>query len=391
MKNIKVWLTPVLIALFFGWTGLAGVQPARAGDVVLSVSSAQGNVGDMVEVEVNLTEVTSLAGGSFNLVYDSRLVTPATNGVTSGDFINGFLFMPNPDFSVGNSKAVRVVWASSGSTSGSGQVCSISFKLLKSGTSALQFNGCQLTDKDLKTIPSSATDGSIIVNGDSTASDNGGTSSSVTGGSSSGGSSTSGSGGSGSTGGSTANPVTPPASTGASTLNDISQHWAKSYVERLVTSGVLSGYPDSTFKPDNTITRAEFARIMFLALKLPTSNTGTDFKDWTGTAAWARTGIAAAVKAGIINGYDDGTFRPDQPISRAEMAVIIMRAKNAGASSGNAVSFSDSNQIPVWALPYVQEAVQLKIITGKDNNQFKPNDQATRAEAACMLCRLLDN
>ena len=294
--------------------------------------------------------------------------------------------MPNPDYSVGSSKAVRVVWASSGSTSGSGQICSISFKLLKPGVSALQFNDCKLTSADLNAIPCSATDGSISVNGDSTSgTDNSGSSSSVTNGSSSGGSSTSG------TSGSSANPVTPAASAGTPVLNDIGQHWAKSYVERLVTSGVLSGYPDSTFKPDNTITRAEFARVIYLALKLPASDAGADFKDWTGTAAWARTGIVAAVKAGIINGYDDGTFRPDQPISRAEMAVIIMRAKNAGTSSGNAVSFSDSKQIPAWALPYVQEAVQLKIITGKDNNQFKPNDQATRAEAACMLCRLLDS
>jgi len=384
LKNRKVLMISVLMALLFVGLGLAEVQPARAGEAVFSVSSAQGDVGNTIEVTVNLSEVTAFAGGSFNLVYDSQLVTPTTNSVTSGDLIKGFLFTSNPNFSVGNSKAIRVIWVSSGSTSGSGQVCSISFKLLKSGTSALQFNDFILNDKDWrKTIPCSATDGTITVNGDSTSgTDNSGSSSSVTSGSSSGGSS--------STGGSTTGSVTPAVSPGTPKLNDIGQHWAKSYVERLVTSGVLSGYPDATFKPDNTITRAEFARVIYLALKLPTSDT-TDFKDWTGTAAWARTGIAAAVKAGIINGYDDGTFRPDQPISRAEMAVIIMRAKNTGASSGNAVSFSDSNQIPAWALPYVQEAVQLKIITGKDNNQFKPNDQATRAEAACMLCRLLDN
>lgn len=384
----------VFMALLFVGLGLAGVQPAQAGEAVLSVSSAQGDVDNTVEVEVSLSEVASLAGGSFNLIYDSRLVTPATNSVTSGELIKGFLFMPNPDYSVGSSKAVRVVWASSSSTSGSGQICSIRFKLLKPGVSALQFNDCKLTSADLNAIPCSATDGSISVNGDSTSgTDNSGSSSSVTNGSSSGGSSTSGTGssGSGSTSGSSANPVTPAASTGTPVLNDIGQHWAKSYVERLVTSGVLSGYPDATFKPDNTVTRAEFARVIYLALKLPASDAGADFKDWTGTAAWARIGIAAAVKAGIINGYDDGTFRPDQPISRAEMAVIIMRAKNTGANSKTEVSFSDSKQIPAWALPYVQEAVQLKIITGKDNNQFKPNDQATRAEAACMLCRLLDS
>jgi len=176
----------------------------------------------------------------------------------------------------------------------------------------------------------------------------------------------------------------------AKMLNDIGRHWAQNYIQSLVALGILNGYPDASFKPDKTISRAEFANIITAALKLPDTETQTAFKDWGNTAAWARSGIASAAKAGIINGFADGTFQPDQAISRSQIAVIIIKALQKEVSIRGQTNFSDNAEIPSWALPYVQEAVKSGLVTGKGDNQFKPNDPATRAEAACILAKMLE-
>jgi hypothetical protein len=110
--------------------------------------------------------------------------------------------------------------------------------------------------------------------------------------------------------------ATAPGSTATGTakarlLNDINQHRAQSYIEPLVTAGIFNGYPDSSFKPDNSISRAEFVHIITLALNLPAAEAHTAFKDWDNTEPWTRAGIDAAVQADIINGFDDGIFRPE--------------------------------------------------------------------------------
>jgi len=176
----------------------------------------------------------------------------------------------------------------------------------------------------------------------------------------------------------------------AKMLNDIGRHWAQNYIQSLVALGILNGYPDASFKPDKTISRAEFANIITAALKLPDTETQTAFKDWGNTAAWALSGIASAAKAGIINGFADGTFQPDQAISRSQIAVIIIKALQKEVSIRGQTNFSDNAEIPSWALPYVQEAVKSGLVTGKGDNQFKPNDPATRAEAACILAKMLE-
>jgi hypothetical protein len=174
-------------------------------------------------------------------------------------------------------------------------------------------------------------------------------------------------------------------------LNDIGQHWAKTYIEPLVASGIVNGYPDATFKPDNTITRAEFTNIITRALNLPSAESSVNFKDWNTTPEWARCGIAAAFNAGIINGDANGTFQPEQPISRSEMAVIIVRAMKTEVSNGGQTIFNDHAHIPDWALPYVQEAVKLKIITGNPDNRFLPDNNATRAEAATIIVKMIES
>ncbi len=174
-------------------------------------------------------------------------------------------------------------------------------------------------------------------------------------------------------------------------LTDISLHWGYKYIDRLVRMGIISGYEDSTFRPDRTISRAEFATIITKAGGLaPDSQTALTFSDAESIPGWARPAIAAAVQAGIISGYEDNTFRPDRQITRAELATMIVRAMNISPAASPELTFSDAGDIPAWAKGYVATAVDEGIIAGRPDNTFGAGDNATRAEAATMAVKMLE-
>jgi hypothetical protein len=415
LKNVKKLLSLLIGTIFCYAIMLSAVVPVfSAESATLSISSIEGNAGDTVQVDVSLLGVTSMAQGYVDIAYNPQIIKPLANGVTSGELVKGFLFDANPNYS---SRIVRIAWLSTSAKSGSGKICSIRFQLFKSGQTSLEADKLDLKNSKSEPIPCSVVAGSVIVKGDSdlvsnvTSSNTSDIIPNIT--SNSTGSTIQGEiinpslnlGRSTSIQASGGNPypglarikeaasvlVLPtPSLAGVKVLNDIEQHWANNYIQRLAALGVISGYPDSTFKPDNIITRAEFAHILSMALKLPSGDTSSDFKDWSNTARWARPGIAAVVKAGIVKGYGDGTFQPEQPISRSEMVVMIIKSMKKEVSPDGVSTFSDNSRIPGWALPYVQQAVIEGIISGQDGNLFKPNDPATRAEVACILTRMLD-
>ena len=174
-------------------------------------------------------------------------------------------------------------------------------------------------------------------------------------------------------------------------LTDIDNHWAYRFIDRLAGMGITNGYEDGTFKPERTITRAEFARIVAKAKNLPLESQATlSFSDAADVPEWARPAVAAAVKAGIIKGYEDNTFRPDKLISRAEMATMMVRAMSLTPAALPVLTFSDAGEIPQWAQGYVAAAVEKGIIKGKEGNKFDALSNATRAEAAAMVVRMLE-
>ncbi|WP_089609271.1 S-layer homology domain-containing protein [Dehalobacterium formicoaceticum] len=155
---------------------------------------------------------------------------------------------------------------------------------------------------------------------------------------------------------------------------------------------VANGYPDNTFQPQKEVTRAEFAKLIVQALNLPLLESTLSYADASVIPAWAKGYIAAAEEKGIIQGYEDKSFRPNQLISRTEMAAMIVRAMGGQtASSGGNLEFIDAAEIPSWAEDYVALAVQEMIINGKPGNKFAPQDKATRAESAVMIYRLLNS
>ena len=143
------------------------------------------------------------------------------------------------------------------------------------------------------------------------------------------------------------------------TLTDIIDHWAEAYIKTLIEKGAITGYPDQTFKPNNNITRAEFASVLVKAFELETK-TGKVFND---TAEhWAKDVIATANAYDIIKGYNDEKFGPNDAITREQMALMIVRAVKLDQVEKE-TSFTDSAGISDWAKEGVAAAVKMGLST----------------------------
>ncbi|MDG0795162.1 S-layer homology domain-containing protein [Cohnella ginsengisoli] len=115
------------------------------------------------------------------------------------------------------------------------------------------------------------------------------------------------------------------ATTGNS-FDDTASHWAKDAIGTAAALGMVSGLEDHTFRPDDRITREQMAVIVVRALKLTASSRSIDFKDHSAVSGWAIADIAAAVEKGLMKGYNDGTFGAKSNATRAEAATVILKA-----------------------------------------------------------------
>ncbi|ULL15990.1 hypothetical protein DVH26_16980 [Paenibacillus sp. H1-7] len=176
------------------------------------------------------------------------------------------------------------------------------------------------------------------------------------------------------------------------TFADLSSHWSKADVELLASKLVVKGMTDTSFTPDNRITRAEFAAILVRGLGLSDSS-AAKFSD-VKAADWYAGVVGAAAKAGLVDGFEDGTFQPGASITREQMAVMVTRAmklanKTAAADAKALDKFNDQQAISSWAKESVAKSVKAGIINGMTDRTFVPTANATRAEAAVMIKRFL--
>ncbi|MDQ1911627.1 S-layer homology domain-containing protein [Paenibacillus sp. GD4] len=178
-------------------------------------------------------------------------------------------------------------------------------------------------------------------------------------------------------------------------FSDLANHWSKADVELLANKLVVEGVAEGKFDAERSITRAEFAALVVRSLGLTEVSGNGNFKD-VSAGAWYASTVATAVNAGIINGYEDNTFRPDATITREELAAMVIRALSyAGVASEVSnpqdvlKKFKDANDI-VWAQKELAAAVNAKIINGLTDDKISSSSQATRAQAATMLKRFLD-
>lgn len=179
--------------------------------------------------------------------------------------------------------------------------------------------------------------------------------------------------------------IIPP--TNPSVFSDINSHWAKETIESLAGQKIASGYPDGTFRPNQTITRAEFATLLVKALKLQNMGNGRIFSDTSGH--WAKDSIAMAASCGIVSGYDENHFGPDDLITREQMAVMAAKAAKLSAASEE-TGFIDHALISAWARSDVAAAVNNGFMNGYPDHSFKPQGNATRSEAITVIFNLIN-
>lgn len=185
----------------------------------------------------------------------------------------------------------------------------------------------------------------------------------------------------------------------SNSFSDITGHWAKANIELLASKFIVEGTAADIFEPDRNITRAEFAALVTRSLGLTaTATSATYFTDVKGDE-WYTGVVGAAKAAGLVDGYEDGSFKPNAQITREELAAMVVRAlKFAGQDTTVSATeqasllskFADADKI-VWAQNEIAAAVKAGIVDGMTDTTIAPNENATRAQSATMLKRLLTN
>jgi hypothetical protein len=167
---------------------------------------------------------------------------------------------------------------------------------------------------------------------------------------------------------------------------DCSGHWAENQINEFVDLGYVGGYEDKTFKPNNSITRAEFVRILNNTFGL-TKSSGKVFNDTQ--YHWAKTDIDIAVTNGVCNGKSATEFKPNDPITREEAAVMISNYKKLSDTNYDKLNiYTDRNEVSTWAKDGVEGVIENGYMNGYSDNTFKPKNKITRAEAVVTLGRV---
>lgn len=163
--------------------------------------------------------------------------------------------------------------------------------------------------------------------------------------------------------------------------SDISGHWAENAIVRFQSAGYIKGYPDGTFRPNKFVTRAEFVTIQNSAFGV-TGGGAASFKD-VKTSDWFYGAVGTAVSNGYVKGYPDNTFKPQKSITRAEAAVMLY--SYLGGTPGSSSNFADAGQIPAWAKNAVDFLSAKGYISGYPDGTFKPSKYITRAETVIIM------
>ena len=204
---------------------------------------------------------------------------------------------------------------------------------------------------------------------------------------------------------------------GGKNLSDLEGHWAQKEVEAAVASGWVDGYPDGSFKPEKSITRAEFTKMLLDAIHLtPDSETVAWMKahakmkdiwgrptaytpklyDMSGHWLTSQGWLDAALYSGMVvpDDYNGKNFQPEKAIARYEIALMTDRALGLVYPASQPVEgelpFTDKEEILDWMKGYVNESVKAGVLKGYPDGSFQPNKTSTRAEAVVMIQRMLE-
>jgi hypothetical protein len=169
-------------------------------------------------------------------------------------------------------------------------------------------------------------------------------------------------------------------------------YWAGAYIAELSRRNILQGFDDGSFQPDQPITRAQFASLLGKAFDKPKMRSIVAFPD-VKSDYWAKQSIDESIQTGFMSGYPNGVFQPDQQISIVQLQTALATGLNLQPTTSPTEilsRFEDANQVPKWAQAKVAATVESGLVTGFPTPQkLTPNRIATRADAAAMIYQAL--
>lgn len=172
----------------------------------------------------------------------------------------------------------------------------------------------------------------------------------------------------------------------ASQFSDLNEsHWAYEGIEKLVDAGIIAGYPDGTFKPEGNITRAELIKIVNLIYSYADKQETANLYDIR-PEDWFYDHVLIAQKAGYIIGFEDGTFRPADDITREQLCKII---DTVNGLMELPFDETPTDEVSAWAVEYVERVLSNRIMSLEEDGSFRATEKATRAEACDALSKFL--
>ncbi|MCI3922149.1 S-layer homology domain-containing protein [Paenibacillus sp. TRM 82003] len=180
------------------------------------------------------------------------------------------------------------------------------------------------------------------------------------------------------------------------TFSDVQGHWAQNDIERLASKLIVDGKSEERFDPESAVTRAEFAALLTRSIGLAEVSGAAALAD-VAANDWYAGGVGAAVDAGLVAGYEDGTFRPNAAITREQMAAMIDRAvrfvtsEPTAATGDFTTAFEDAGGMSDWAKPSIARLLEAKVMEGVSGSSFAPEAAATRAQCVVVIRRMLQH
>jgi parallel beta-helix repeat protein len=177
---------------------------------------------------------------------------------------------------------------------------------------------------------------------------------------------------------------------GGGVFADVQGHWAQAYIQALASKKIITGFPDGSFKPNDPVTRVQFAAIILKAFAPTAKKPATEFSD-VRSNYWGYTAIQAAARGGFMTGYPGGIFDPERRIPRVQTLVALVNGLELGAGNAALLSkYQDAARIPSWGTNQVAAATQARIVVNYPTvGQLNPEREATRAEVAAFVYQAL--
>ena len=178
-------------------------------------------------------------------------------------------------------------------------------------------------------------------------------------------------------------------------FGDITGHWGRENVEILVSRHIVDGVSEHSFEPNRSITRAELTKLLVVMLsrnierKIELLDPAVSSYNDVSPDAWYHTFVETATRLGLIQG-NNGEFRPDDPVSRQEMAVMLAQALKLQVLGDKEGLYNDADRASSWAVGFITAVTEAQLMQGKGNNIFEPNEKSTRAEAAAVILQAMN-